>query len=595
MDSVYKYITGLVKVAGTTDAGNQKAISSTDEGYLKVNNTDKIAFVTTTNLNSGQTYNSAILELLPIYTQVQTNITADQDGTINIYWYSDSGGTDLVRSLSIPFVAADGYKVYSAPAGFGRYVKYSFTNGGVNQGDFYYSTTFLTHAQSGQLLNVESPVSPKMVSTLNRSVLMGTTEGGNYYQNISASNEGHLEVAIKNPYSAFGEVIMVEPQPVAQIDFVYGVNTYLTISAVTGSGEVTGSGGLLVCQTTAASSSSAQLSSTRYIKYRPGQGAKGMFTALFTTGAANSKQYAGLFEPTLNNGFGFGYNGATFGIWHMKGGTPTHIPQTTWNYDTMDGGADQYNKSGMNLVPTNGNVYKIIYQYLGFGSIQFFVENSFNGQFVLVHEIKYTNSNTTPSVAQPSLNLLWRAENSTNGTNIVVKAASGALFLEGDRKLLGPSQGLDNNKAITATTHTNIITIKNCTTFNTITNRSHIRLRTISFASNTGGAGSGITTCKIVRNATLAGSPSYTTINGTTADGGVTITNGNSVASYDTAGTTVSGGTVIFNSIIGVGNNAYEDLTDLDLFAYPGDTITLSLTSTQNVTAGIGITWTEDL
>ena len=38
-----------------------------------------------------------------------------------------------------------------------------------------------------------------------------------------------------------------------------------------------------------------------------------------------------------------------------------------------------------------------------------------------------------------------------------------------------------------------------------------------------------------------------------------------------------------------------EDLTELDLFAYPGDVITFSITSTQSVTAGVGITWTEDI
>lgn len=561
---------------------------------LFISKADILAFVTTTPLTSGSTYNSDILELVPTYTQVQTNILASHDGTINVYWYSDAGGTDLLRTISIPYEAANGYQVYAAPAGFGSYVKYSFTNGGTNQTDFFYSTTFLTHAQSPQIMNMESTILGKMTSMVTKSVLVGRTEGGGYYQNISSDNGGHLEVSLQNPRSAFGEVSTIEPFPVAQVDFVYGVNTYLTTEVETGSGSVTGSSGLLSCSTTAAINSSAQLSSLRYLKYRPGQGAKGMFTALFTTGASGSKQYAGLFTPSLNNGFGFGYDGATFGIWYMKDGSPTHIPQSTWNEDLMNGAGGANNKSGMNLVPTNGNVFSITYQYLGFGSIKFYIENSYNGQFVLVHEIKYTNSYTTPSISQPSLSLLWKAENTSNNTNIVVKAASGALFVEGDRRLLGPSHGLDHNKS-TITTQTNVITLRNATSYNGKSNRAHIRLRTISFASNTGGAGNGITTLKITRNATLGGSPSYTTINGTTADSGVTITSGNSITSYDTAGTTVTGGIVMFNSIIGVGNNAFEDLSDLDLFAYPGDTITFSITSTQSVTAGVGITWTEDI
>lgn len=552
-----------------------------------------IAYTTTTNLGAGLTYDSGVLELLPDYTQVQTNVLASHDGTINIYWYSDAGGTDLLRTLSLPYVASSGFQAFAAPAGFGRYVKYTFTNGAAPQTDFYYSTTFLKGAQSPQIMNMETTISGKMTAMVSKSVLVGKTEGGNFYQNVSSSNGGHLEVSVQSPISAFGEISTIEPYPVAQIDFVYGVNEYLTTKVETGSGSVTGSGGLLSCATTAAINSSAQLSSLRYIKYRPGQGAKGMFTAMFTTGAADSKQYAGLFTPSLNNGFGFGYDGATFGIWYMKNGSPTHIPQTSWNNDLMNGAGGENNKSGMNLIPTNGNVFKINYQYLGFGSVKFFIENSYNGQFVCVHEIKYTNTYTTPSVSQPSLNLLWRAENTANSTNIVVKAASGALFLEGERRLLGSNHGLDNSKS-NITTITNIITIRNATSYNGLTNRSHIRLRTVSFASNTGGAGSGITTLKIIRNATLAGTTTFTTINGTSVDDGVTITNGNSIASYNTAAT-ISGGTVMFNSIIGVGNNADIDLTELDLFAYPGDIITFSITSTQSVTAGVGTTWTEDI
>jgi hypothetical protein len=553
-----------------------------------------VAYSTTTPLSSGSTYDSGILEILPDYTHVQTNITADQDGTINIYWYSDSGGTDTVRTLSIPYAASDGYRVFAAPAGFGTHVKYTFTNGSTGQGDFYYSTTFMSHAISPQLLNIESTLSPKMVASVNKSVIIGKTEGGDYFQNISSDNGGHLEVSLKNPVSAFGELATIEPQPVAQVDFVYGVNSLLTTSGVTGSGQVNSSSGMVSVETTAASASSSQLSTLRYIKYRPGQGAKGMFTALFTTGATNSKQYAGMFTASVNNGFGFGYQGETFGIWYIQEGVETHVAQSAWNSDICDGAGGVNNKSGINLDPTLGNVYKIQYQYLGFGSIKFFIENSFNGQFVLVHEIKYANTYSRPSVSQPSLSILWRVANTTNATNIVVKGASGALFLEGDRKLLGPSHGLDNNKS-SVTTETSIITIRNATSFNGVNNRAHIRLRTISFASNTGGAGNGITTFKITKNATLGGSPSYTTIDGSTADSGVTITNGNSIASYDTAGTTVTGGDVIFNSIIGVGNNAYEDISELDLFAYPGDLLTFSITSSQSVTCGVGITWTEDL
>ena len=62
---------------------------------------ERTGFVTIATLTSAQTFNSAIISLSGV-SQVQTEILASHDGTINIYFYSDSGGTDVIRTLSIP-------------------------------------------------------------------------------------------------------------------------------------------------------------------------------------------------------------------------------------------------------------------------------------------------------------------------------------------------------------------------------------------------------------------------------------------------------------------------------------------------------------
>lgn len=291
----------------------------------------------------------------------------------------------------------------------------------------------------------------------------------------------------------------------------------------------------------------------------------------------------------------FGYSGITFGIWYNKGGTPSHIPQTTWNVDKMDGAGGATNPSGMLLNPTKGNVYQIKYQYLGFGAIFFYIEDQAKGGFTPVHVINYANLNTTPNVIQPSFNYVMRAENDgTTATAISVSGATAALFVEGMIQQTGLTYGRDNNKS-TVTTETNIVSIRNCTTYNTFVNRAQMRLRQISFCSNTGGAVSGVVTFRLVLGTTLGGSPAFTTTNGTTANNGVTITNGLSISSYDTAGTTVTGGTIIYNGVAAVGGSSSIDITDLNLILAPGETLTLSITSTQSATVGAGITWTEDL
>ena len=75
----------------------------------------------------------------------------------------------------------------------------------------------------------------------------------------------------------------------------------------------------------------------------------------------------------------------------------------------------------------------------------------------------------------------------------------------------------------------------------------------------------------------------------------MTITSGNSSVSYDTAGTTITGGKVLFSAAVVVGGNIYFDLTDLDIFALPGDTLTFSFESNDSCTCSITATWSEDI
>jgi hypothetical protein len=150
------------------------------------------AFMTTTPLAGAATYSSGILDLQG-FSQVQTHVLANEDGTINIYWYSDSAGTDQVRLLTIPYVAADGFQTFAAPA-FAPYVKYEFTNDGSLQSDFFFDTKFLTKAISAQILTPSGAISDLMTAALTRSVLVGkSSAGGGTYVNVKVNPSGTLE------------------------------------------------------------------------------------------------------------------------------------------------------------------------------------------------------------------------------------------------------------------------------------------------------------------------------------------------------------------------------------------------------------------
>ena len=129
------------------------------------------------------------------------------------------------------------------------------------------------------------------------------------------------ELQVGDPQkTAFGEASVSEPTPKVQVQFPYNINSRQVISRANQSGTVTQAAGHMVLQTGAAANSSGTGFSRQVVPYRPGQGGLARFTALFTTGVANSSQYAGIGDA--GDGYFFGYNGAAFGIMRRNGGVP---------------------------------------------------------------------------------------------------------------------------------------------------------------------------------------------------------------------------------------------------------------------------------
>ena len=151
---------------------------------------DVTAFKTTALLANGATYTSSTVDWdgdVNGFSQVQTEILASHDGTIDISFCEDAAFTNVVRSLSIPYVASGGYQFFAAPA-FGNFIKYEFTNnGGVTQTDFYYTTKILTTAISPQLLTTGAFIAPAMVTTLGRNIIVGQDENG-AFGNVSVTD-----------------------------------------------------------------------------------------------------------------------------------------------------------------------------------------------------------------------------------------------------------------------------------------------------------------------------------------------------------------------------------------------------------------------
>ena len=339
----------------------------------------------------------------------------------------------------------------------------------------------------------------------------------------------------------------------------------------------------------------AFITAKKIVRYRAGMGTVARFTPVYTAGVASNVQYFGIgtiSNNALYDGFYIGYNGTAFGIAYYNSGTLNWTPRTdasisSWNGDKCDGTGP----SGFNWDPTKGTPVMIKYPFLGFGDIFFYVQNSITGSWILFHTIKYANTVAVPELSNPSLQFIGFTLNSGNTTNQSMYVASIGMFVSGSRNFISnPKWAIDSNKA-TITTETNLVTIRNCNTYNGVPNKGMIRLNSISF----GTGNNSVATLRIKSNATLGGTPSYTPINGTTADNGVTITSGNSITSYDTAGTTVNGGNYLFNMSVGNTGAINIDLTPYDILLAPGEIATVSASATASSTIGCSVNWSEDI
>ncbi|MEA4932283.1 MAG: hypothetical protein VB071_01630 [Lawsonibacter sp.] len=397
--------------------------------------------------------------------------------------------------------------------------------------------------------------------------LLSDSNGTLLVKNINTNDEVQ-----SLPYTAFHELRVATLTPVAGWTFNYNVNTDLVKTTVTVSGTVTQSNSKAVLQTGTAGSSSAAIQTIYALRYTPGVGGLVRFTALFTAGVAGNTQVIGIGDDT--DGFFFGYDGTSFGVLRRQNGTNNWIPQTTWNKDKFDGSG----LSGVTLDPTKGNVYSIRYQWLGFGAIDFMIENPTTGEAVIVNRIAYANSNTNPSIYNPTLPVYAKVENTTNTTNITLQTPSAMAFIEGSPNSADNVRNSIFGSKTTVTTEAAILTIRNKSLFQTKTNRVRVRLDFLSTSAD----GTKNVTFRLLKNATLTG--------GTYVD----ISTNTSVVDYNTGATyTAATGKALASFECGKTESLQFLLDSLNLVLAPGDTLTVTATSIASVDVFASLSWGE--
>ncbi len=122
--------------------------------------------------------------------------------------------------------------------------------------------------------------------------------------------------------------------------------------------------------------------------------------------------------------------------------TRDDILAADFTIDSLDGTGP----SGMTIDPLQGNVFQIQYQWLGYGKIQFSVENPETGRLFPVHTIIPANIQALTSLSQPDMQLTSFICTTASGVSEapVIRVPSMAAFLEGYLALGEPFNTIEN-------------------------------------------------------------------------------------------------------------------------------------------------------
>lgn len=389
------------------------------------------------------------------------------------------------------------------------------------------------------------------------------------------------------PTTAFGDLRVAELSPIFQVSFEFTVtNTEIGTIETNNSGTVTQADAMCVVATGTTTNSAAEWETVNNSKYRPGLGGVARFTALFTEGVAGTEQTVGLEDAdgsseTHLNGYAVGYNGASFSLFRWQNDVLFTVAQEDWD-DPMDGTGP----SGMTLDPTKLNVYFIQFQYLGGGPIKLWVSHETTGNMVLAHTVLYTNKNIVPSVYNPNFHLMVHTVNNATTSDLIVKSSSMAYFVEGQTaytELQQPHFSTGELSKDGVTTEVAIFTIRNKTSYAGKVNFIELILENIGGSIEASSANN-LGRLRLVKNATLGGTPSYNDINTT-----------DSIVDIDVAGTTVTDGKELLSvSLAGKNDRISEgNITSYKILLHPGDTATLAGFSENSATIKSSLLWKE--
>ena len=228
-------------------------------------------------------------------------------------------------------------------------------------------------------------------------------------------------------------------------------------------------------------------------------------------------------------------------------GTET-VPQSAWNIDQMNGAGI----SGITLDLTKMQILFITMQALYSGRV--IVGFDINGQINPVHQFLCANEETVPYIANASLPVRYEVNGPTSaGVGTVLNAKCGSVISEGGPELLdmvGRVFAASNGTtSITSSTRRAALSIRPKATLNGLLNRGIAVMVSVDASAVTRDI-----FVEVIQGGTLGGTPVWNDVN-----------TSYSMMTYDVAGTTVTGGTVIETFYVSVGGGSVTGATTTDI------------------------------
>lgn len=394
--------------------------------------------------------------------------------------------------------------------------------------------------------------------------------GSRHHRNFSPLADARVSV--------FSDLITGAKTDSISVQFQYNVAPEDVQMATTGSGEIKQENSQAIIETGTDAVASADLRTTKSVRYRPGHEGFAQFTTLFTTdnnnkGIEDTSQLAGIFND--DNGYYLGFMDEKFIVGRRREGEDIVVEQQNFNLDTLDGGNNSDYKPNF----SNMNVYRIRFGWLGSAPISFEILDN-NGRWVEFHRMAIND--VLPSVGNPVLPIRLVANKVDGAENIEMKTASlnGGVIGEINESA-NRYKSFDNTKEdLTGNEISAVFNLRSKEEFFNKENLVGVHQLFMSVGLDGGGK---FTVVRVIRNATLVDTPNWQEVD-----------EFNSVVEYDTQATDVEGGEVLLSFVIGASGKQTLDISNYFVDMLGGETLSFTVEPFVGADASISVRWQEE-